>query len=225
MQVRVRFFGSLRERAGTPEMSMELPDGSKVGDLLRNIEDIVRGVNVMIAVNGKKVNEEHALSEGDVVAVFPPVSGGAYLSKEFDIIDALKKVKSSSRMIGAVVAFIGVVREKNEGYTVKRLSYEAYEDMAMRELGEIREEALKMSGVHEAVIIHRIGSFSPGEDTLLVVVGAEHRDQAFRAAEWIVDQVKRRVPIWKLEVTDQGSFWIEGERRRKSHLEIDTSHS
>jgi molybdopterin synthase catalytic subunit len=218
MQVRVRFFGSLKERAGNPEMSMELPDGSKVEDLLRNIGDLVKGVDIMIAVNGRKVDEKHILSDGDIVAIFPPVSGGAYLSKDFDITEALKKVKSSSKMVGAIVMFIGVVREKNEGYTVKELSYEAYEDMAREELEEIREEALKMNGVHEVVIAHRIGTFSPGEDTLLVVVGAEHRDQAFRAAEWAVEQVKKRVPIWKLEVTDQGSFWIEGEKRKRSLL-------
>ncbi|MGC9103846.1 MAG: molybdenum cofactor biosynthesis protein [Candidatus Methanodesulfokora sp.] len=222
MQVRVRLFGSLRERAGTQEMNIELPNGSKVGDLLKNIESIVKGVSIMIAVNSKKVDEEHALSDGDVVAIFPPVSGGAYLSKDFDLTEALKKVKSSSRMVGAIVVFIGVVRERNEGYKVRKLSYEAYEDMAREELERIREEVLGMEGVHEAVIIHRIGSFLPGEETLLVVVGAEHRDQAFRAAEWAVEQVKRRVPIWKLEITDQGSFWIEGEERRRSSLqEID----
>lgn len=219
MQVRVRFFGSLKERAGAQEMNMELPNGSKVGDLLRNIENIVKEVNIVVAVNSRKVDEEHVLSDGDVVAIFPPVSGGAYLSKDFDLTEALRKVKSSSKMIGAIVAFIGVVREKNEGYTVKKLSYEVYEGMARKELEEIREEVLKMNGVHEAVIIHRIGSFIPGEETLLVVVGAEHRDQAFRAAEWAVEQVKRRVPIWKLEITDQGSFWIEGERRVRSSSE------
>jgi len=217
MQVRVRFFGSLKERAGGPEISVELPDGSRVEDLLRNIEDLIRGVDIMIAVNGRRVDEKQILSDGDTVAIFPPVSGGAYLSKDFDINEALKKVKSS-RMVGAVVMFIGVVREKNEGYTVKELSYEVYEDMARKELEKIREEALKMSGVHEVVITHRIGTFSPGEETLLVAVGAEHRDQAFRAAEWVVEQVKKRVPIWKLEVTDQGSFWIEGERRKRSLL-------
>ncbi len=117
-----------------------------------------------------------------------------------------------NREAGAYVVFLGKVREKSRGRRVERLVYEAYEEMAIREMEAIRREALEKFEILDMLIWHRLGELPVGEDTILVIAVSPHREEAFRACMWAVDEVKHRVPVWKREVTDKGTFWIEGER-------------
>jgi len=130
--------------------------------------------------------------------------------EDFDINEAIELV--SSPKSGGIVVFLGKVREESHGRRVKKLIYEAYEEMAIEEMKRIRGEALKKFPILDMVIWHRHGELEVGENTILIVAAGKHRKEAFEACIWAVDEVKKRVPIWKKEVTDEGEFWIEGEK-------------
>ncbi|WP_456453309.1 molybdenum cofactor biosynthesis protein MoaE [Thermococcus sp.] len=128
----------------------------------------------------------------------------------FDISEAVRLV--SSPRAGGIVIFLGKVRNESHGRKVLKLIYDAYEDMAVAEMERIREEGLRKFPIEDMLIWHRYGELDVGEDTILVIASGEHRKEAFEACIWAVDEVKRRVPVWKKEVTDEGTFWIEGGR-------------
>ena len=114
---------------------------------------------------------------------------------------------------GGYAAFEGWVRDHNEGRRVRRLEYEAFEPLAIREGERIIAEAVARFGVEHAACVHRIGSLEIGEKAVWVGVTARHRDEAFRACRYIIDEVKHRVPIWKKEHYDNGdSGWVNCER-------------
>jgi molybdopterin synthase catalytic subunit len=116
---------------------------------------------------------------------------------------------------GAYVVFLGQVRNKNMGREVLKLIYEAYPEMAEAEMERIREKAFERFPIIDMVIWHRYGELEVGEDTILIVASAKHRREAFKACEWALEEVKHRVPVWKREVTPEGTFWIEGDRAVK----------
>ncbi|MDK2869759.1 MAG: molybdopterin synthase catalytic subunit [Pyrococcus sp.] len=130
--------------------------------------------------------------------------------EDFNLDEAVSLVSNPS--VGAIVTFLGKVRNENAGREVLKLIYEAYEEMAEKEMGKIRREALEKFPIFDAVIWHRVGELDISENTILVVVSAKHRKEAFEACSWIVDEVKKRVPVWKREITTKGEFWIEGDK-------------
>ncbi len=136
------------------------------------------------------------------------------MKESFNIEKAIRLV--SSPKTGGIVIFLGRVRNESHGRNVRMLIYEAYEEMAVAEMERIRKEALEKFPIEDMVIWHRYGELGIGEDTILVVASGKHRKEAFEACKWAVDEVKRRVPVWKKEVTDEGTFWIEGERHIKA---------
>ncbi len=109
---------------------------------------------------------------------------------------------------GAVVTFLGTTRIYSEGKRVVKLEYEAYEDMALRKLEEIRQEMRAEFGVEDVAIAHRIGPVDIGQISLVVAVASPHRKEAFFACHKVVDRVKEIVPIWKKEVFEDGSRWV-----------------
>jgi len=220
VRVSVKLFASFREAAGQSQLELELGEGSKVEDLVRKLDGLVPGISkrlregrAIVAVNGRFARPGDPLREGDSVAVFPPVSGGGPkvgLFRELPSLEELfSEVSPRAGEAGAVVIFVGVVRGSSAGERVLRLEYEAYEEMALREMEAIREEALKRAGVKEVVIYHTVGAREPGERVMLVAVASEHRQEAFETLAGIVDSVKRRVTIWKKEVTEEGGRWVE----------------
>ncbi|GBD12191.1 Molybdopterin synthase catalytic subunit [bacterium HR24] len=112
---------------------------------------------------------------------------------------------------GAVVVFLGVVRDHNLGRRVLYLEYDAYPEMARRVMRELAEEAMGRWPIVDVAVLHRIGHLEVGETSLLVAVSSPHRAEAFDAAHWLVDRLKERAPIWKKEVFEGGEEWIEGE--------------
>ncbi len=130
--------------------------------------------------------------------------------ERFDLMEALELI--AVPQAGGYVFFLGRVRSEGHGRKVLKLVYEAYPEMAELEMTRIRKEALKRFSILDMVIWHRYGELPVGEDTILIVASARHRRDAFAACEWAIDEVKRRVPVWKREFTDEGVFWIEGER-------------
>ena len=129
--------------------------------------------------------------------------------ENFSVDDVIAGLKS--RSTGGIVAFLGVVRGESKGKSVEHIEIEVYEELAQRQLDAIREEAIDQFGVEEVAVVHRYGSLKASENILLVVVASPHRAEAFEACRYVIDEIKRRVPIWKKEVTPEGEWWVESE--------------
>ncbi len=112
--------------------------------------------------------------------------------------------------MGCAVMFLGVVRDVSDGERVRGLEFEVEEDIAVAELRRIREEAIERFGVTDVSIVHRQGALSVGEDIVLIVVGAAHRDEAFRGCRYVIEELKRRALIWKKEFRESGEVWVSG---------------
>jgi molybdopterin converting factor subunit 1 len=205
MEVRIRLFASLRERAGTPEIVLELPDGALVGDALERLSTVTDGVPAVMAVNHEYASTEAPLHEGDEVALIPPVSGGsigalhARVTDEPLVVQELVERVSDPRA-GAVVSFLGVTRE------VPELEYEAYADMAQKEIAEVVARAIERHGLCAAAAEHRVGTVPLSEPSVAVAASAPHREEAFAGAREIIDEIKARAPIWKKEEGE----WVRG---------------
>jgi molybdopterin synthase catalytic subunit len=217
MQVRVRLFAMLRERAGTSELELELPEGARVRDALAAapVASLADGLPLVMAVNREYADEDAPLSAGDELALIPPVSGGAAppraephvaLREEALSLDALIARVRDPRA-GAVVTFSGVTRE------VPSLEYEAYAEMALEQMTAVVAEAIERHGLCAAAAEHRVGTVPLSEPSVLVAVSAPHRGEAFAGAREIIDRLKALAPIWKREVEEDGSTtWVPGTR-------------
>ena len=131
--------------------------------------------------------------------------------EDVDIDAVLEAVKSAKS--GCVVSFLGTVRDVSEGRSVQRMSIEVYEDMAVKQLSIIRDEALERFGAHEVAVVHRYGDLEVGDNIVYIAVSAGHREEAFKACRYVIDELKERVPLWKKEYTADGEVWVEGDRR------------
>jgi molybdopterin converting factor subunit 1 len=210
MEVTVRLFAMLRERAGSPELTLELPDGARVGDALAELHGLADDLPLVMAVNREYADEERVLDPGDELALIPPVSGGearaapwVRVSSEPLLLDALAERVRDPRA-GAVVTFQGVTRE------VERLEYEAYAEMAEERLATIAAEAVERHGLCAAAVEHRVGEVPLSEPSVIVAASAAHRGEAFAGAREIIDRVKAEAPIWKKEIEGQEERWVEG---------------
>ena len=204
MQVTVRLFATYREVAGSKELKVQLAAGATVRSLLDAIyakHPRLKGFEetMLLAVNHEFVDAASTLREGDEVALMPPVSGGAapvieIQRKAIDVGAVVDSVRRDDA--GAVVLFLGTVRA-DPG--VEALDYEVYRPMALKRMGEISEAAKKKFGALEVSIVHRLGRIRLGGDSVAIAVSAPHRAEAFAAAAWAMDEMKKVVPIWKAE--------------------------
>jgi molybdopterin synthase catalytic subunit len=120
------------------------------------------------------------------------------------------------RSVGALVRFVGLVRELNENRRVLSLEYEAFDDLALREGDRVLSEAMKAFPIFDAACTHRVGHLALGDEAIVVEVVSAHRKEAFAACSWIVDEIKSRVPIWKKEFyVDGESVWLEPKPEAK----------
>lgn len=227
VQITVRLFASIAELFGTRELQLEVAEGTTAGDVLRElirrepkIEPLASAVR--LAVNHSYVSKEMQLKEGDEIALIPPVSGGAHgplgepdpvMGKRFEVVaHPLSPEKVAAKVtnphIGAVALFVGVVREFTHGRRTVRLEYEAYIKMAEELLAQIGVEAATRWPGAELAISHRVGVLEIGEASVVIAAAAPHRDDAFAAARFAIEEIKRAVPIWKKEVWDDGSEWV-----------------
>jgi MoaE-MoaD fusion protein len=211
MEVTVRLFAMLRERAGTPEVTLELPEGARVGDALESLEDLATGIPLVMAVNREYADAERVLDPGDELALIPPVSGGAVGTTWARVSAGRLSLDSLSERVrdpraGAVVTFSGVTRE------VEQLEYEAYAEMAEDRMGAIAAEAVECHGLCAAAVEHRVGDVPLSEPSGIVAVSAPHRGEAFAGAREIIDRVKAEAPIWKREIEGGEERWVEGTK-------------
>jgi molybdopterin synthase catalytic subunit len=216
MEVTVRLFAMLRERAGAPQLTLVLPDGARVSDALRSeaLAGLAEGIPLVMAVNREYADGEQVLDPGDELALIPPVSGGSTaaapwvrVSAEPLSLDALATRVRDPRA-GAVVTFAGVTRE------VDRLEYEAYAEMAEERMRAIVGEAIDAHGLCAAAAEHRVGDVPLSEPSVIVAVSAPHRGEAFAGAREIIDRVKAEAPIWKKEIEGDEGRWATGTTPR-----------
>ncbi len=130
-------------------------------------------------------------------------------SGDFSIEEEIKKVKSKSKRIGGIVTFLGTARDFSRGKEIRKLVFEHYPGMTQKKLEELRENALNRFDIIEVSIIHRRGEIDIGENIVLIIAAAEHRADAFKACIWLIDELKKVVPIWKKEITEDGDVWVE----------------
>ena len=216
MDVVVKLFGSLREAIGEKELAMELDEGSTLGELrsllaARHAVFDELGERLAASVNLEVCDLETVLAQGDEVAFLPPVSGGAgwctISDRELAVAEVAARVTGSDA--GGIVTFVGAVRDRARGRDIEYLEYEAYPEMAEREMQRISEECAKRWPGTRVAIAHRTGHLEIGDIAVIIVAAAPHRGEAFDACEYAIDTLKQTVPIWKKEVATDGQYWVD----------------
>jgi molybdopterin synthase catalytic subunit len=129
--------------------------------------------------------------------------------EDFDTGGEIHRLTWNDHRAGGVVTFIGVARGQSRGEEIVRLEFECYPEMAEKELNRLEEEARAKFDILDCLIVHRIGEIPAGENIVLIIVTSAHRALAFDACEWLIDELKMRVPIWKKEYALSGARWVE----------------
>ena len=231
MLVTIKLFGVTKALADNQgELCLALNGSHQVKDLVSEIHhahpklgELLQSKKVLVSVNQEIAHEELNLHDGDEVALLPPFAGGAHMEtqtaedsmlvrvqrEDFSVDEEINRIRSRSKRIGGISVFLGTARDFSKGRDVSGITFEYYEGMAQKKLREIRERALKDFDVIEVLILHRYGAIDIGENIVLIVVGAEHRAEAFQACQWTITELKHITPIWKLEQTPSGDVWVE----------------
>ncbi len=229
MRIGVLFFGILKDIVGRSAETVELPEGARVRAVLAFYVRKAPRLEAMLPSLAISVNQEYSaadrmLRDGDEVALLPPVSGGSatggglpdemlgeihIIRERIDAEAVVARLKHPAD--GAAVVFDGVVRNHTRGRRTLYLEYEAYESMALKQLRSLATEARARFAVRGVSIVHRMGRLEIGETSVLIAVAAAHRAAAFEACRWIIDTLKKTVPIWKREYFEDGAVWADGE--------------
>ena len=219
MRIRLLSFGPWRTLLPEGGEWRDLSDSASVADLLDGLRaegrfkaEALR--SAAVAVNQEYAHPTQVLADGDEVALLPPVSGGAEdhvaIVREAIATEAiLAAIKAGGD--GAVCVFDGIVRNNTRGRETLHLEYEAYEEMALKQMYGLRDNAVSRFGVRDVAIVHRLGRLIVGETSVLIAVASAHRGAAFDACRWVIDTLKKTVPIWKHEQFVDGAVWSDGE--------------
>jgi molybdopterin synthase catalytic subunit len=208
VHVAVKLFAGLRERAGTRARRLELPEGSRVGDLWPRLDLGDEPPGLLYAVNRAYAERDAPLHEGDEVALIPPVSGGTFRLSDSPLSVEGAVAEVASPEAGAIATFVGTTRARSRGREVVRLEYEAYEGMAEAEMERIAQELGTRYALTGVAIHHRVGVVGIGETSVVIAVSAPHRADALAACRDAIDTLKLQVPLWKKEVYVGGEEWI-----------------
>jgi len=229
MRVRVLFFGVLKDLAGKASETIELSDGMSVRAMVAHCSSAKPELqkhfqSLAVAVNQQYASPDTTLNDGDEVALLPPVSGGAptaggvsagfrarveIVRAKIDTAKILHEMKRGED--GAAIVFEGTVRNNTRGRKTLFLDYEAYEEMALQQMESLAGQVLQQFQVRDVAIIHRLGRLEIGETSVLIAVASAHRAAAFDACRWLIDTLKKTVPIWKKEHFEDGAVWADGE--------------
>jgi molybdopterin synthase catalytic subunit/molybdopterin converting factor small subunit len=237
MEIRVLFFGLLKDVCGRAEDHFHAPAGADAGFVFDHYKALYpklgdMAASIVIARNQEFTTRSQALADGDEIALLPPVSGGATgdpgnsASSIHEIGDpqghyfALTRRPIDVRALetrllqgldGASVTFQGVVRNNTRGRQTLRLDYECYEGMAISKMAEIGRLIAGEFAISRIAMVHRLGTMEIGEASVVVIATAPHRRPAFDAALEGINRLKRLVPVWKKEYFADGEVWVEGE--------------
>jgi len=222
LTVKVLFFAYLRDVTKTPSVQLNLPIGATVGDAwlalnARWPELEHQLVKIPIVLDGKVVDLDAPLGDGAELAWLPPVGGGsdgpgvvrAELTHEpLDLARLVSEVSAAS--CGGIAAFVGVVRDHDEGRRVVALEYDAYDRLAQEQVMAVASEASAKWPDARIAVQHRAGRLVVGEASVAIAVACPHREEAFACCRHVIDRVKEAVPIWKREEGEGGARWLEG---------------
>jgi MoaE-MoaD fusion protein len=228
MHVRVLFFGMLRELVGRPADEADFPPGANLHAVFESYAQRYPRLrelagSIVMARNQEFAEVSTALAEGDEVAFLPPVSGGTGAAAQVATgrnYFALTRCAIDSRALatrlltgaeGAVITFEGTVRNHTGGRATLCLDYECYEAMALKMMAQIGNDLAAGREIERIAMVHRLGRMLIGDTSVAIVVTAAHRRPAFEAALEAINQLKKRVPIWKKEHFVDGEVWVEGE--------------
>jgi molybdopterin synthase catalytic subunit len=227
MRVNVLLFGVLKEMLASGSEPVDLPTGATVAAVLEHYraqlpQQIDLWPSLAVAVNQHYAERSRPLQDGDEVALLPPVSGGTSGASGVEhppVVALVTEPIDSARLAaslkqgedGAVIVFDGIVRNNTKGRRTEYLLYEAYEDMALSQMQALAAEAVSKYGVRQVALVHRLGRLYVGETSVLIVVCSAHRAQAYEASRWLIDTLKKTVPIWKKEHFVDGAVWADGE--------------
>jgi molybdopterin converting factor subunit 1 len=230
VHIRVLFFGVLRDIVGLREDSIEVPEGGRLDAVFEHyaarfprIREMSK--SLVLALNQRFSEPGAPLSEGDEVAILPPVSGGSgtftheiadpaghFFALTRDPINAgglrYRLLRGED---GAAVLFEGVGRNNTKGRATRYLEYECYEAMAVKMMAQIGCEIARSLPISRIGMIHRLGRIEIGEASVMVAVTAPHRKPAFEAALEGINRLKKLVPVWKKEYFADGEVWVDGE--------------
>jgi molybdopterin synthase catalytic subunit len=223
IRIRLLAFGSLKTVVSAGGDWRELSCGESVAGLLASLSregliDAAALNSAAIAVNQHYTARDHTLHDGDEVAILPPVSGGdlfnptphiALVREPIDAAAIERSIKSGAD--GALCVFDGIVRDNTRGRRTLHLDYEAYEEMALQQMHLLRAEAIEHFAIRDVAIVHRLGRLVVGETSVFIAVASAHRGAAFDACRWVIDTLKKTVPIWKKEQFVDGAAWADGE--------------
>jgi molybdopterin synthase catalytic subunit/molybdopterin converting factor small subunit len=220
MNIRLLAFASAGDALGTTEMDIEMPEGSCIADLRARLDADHPKLQPLwprlaVAVNGRVVTPDEPLTPGAEVALLPPVSGGS--GKRADLTDnpidtdaVVATVAGPGR--GAVLIFLGTVRDSHAGRRVEKLTYSAYRTMALEGLERIVADLEASSPGLCAAIVHRLGEVPVGEASVVIAVASPHRAAAYEANRTALERLKIEIPIWKREHYTEGpAVWREEE--------------
>lgn len=227
-QVKVLFFATLKDLAGTSQTVLNLPDQAKVVDLKEHLQQEFPGLissldSMLISINREFAFDEDTIPDNAEIAVFPPVSGGSaqdfpsifsITEGEIDLNDLIARITLPTT--GATCCFTGMVRAettRDHPHKTSYLEYEAYGQMAEEKMRQIADEIRsRWSTIEGIALVQRIGRLKAGTPTVIVACSAAHRDTGvFEAARYGIDRLKEIVPIWKKEISPLGEMWVEGK--------------
>lgn len=223
MRINILFLGPAKDLARCETASLDVAEGTTVAELRQLISERFERLgpaldSARFAVNETFATDGQLLQAGDEIAVIPPVSGGA--SEDAILVDLVTDEIPIARVhdfvtgdpaLGGIVTFQGATRRDldPERGAVVRLDYEAYQGMARQQLERLAAEAKRRWSVGRVAVIHRIGGVRPGQLSVVIAVACAHRKEAFEACRWLIDTLKKDVPIWKKDVFEDGtSRWV-----------------
>lgn len=220
MRIRVLFFGVLRDVTGLREDSIDVPDGGHAATVFEYYASRFprlgeMSASIVLAVNQRFCAPSVALSDGDEVALLPPVSGGsadhyfALTRGPIDSAEIVRRIQTGED--GAIATFEGVTRNNTKGRATRYLDYECYEPMAVKIMAEIGAEIVRAHEISRIAMVHRLGRVEIGETSVVVIATAPHRKPACEAALDGINKLKRLVPVWKKEYFADGEVWVDGE--------------
>ena len=224
MRVRVLFFGMLKELMGRSSDELSLPSGATLADLMEHYQAAVPRLteysrSIALSINQHYAAPAETLSDGDEVALLPPVSGGNPDAVAEPLVRIVRERIDPHQIVpplekpedGAIVMFDGIVRNHSRGRRTLYLDYDAYEEMALLQMRSLAAEAMSRYAIRNVAMVHRLGRIETGESSVFIAVVSAHRAAAFDACRWLIDTLKKTVPIWKKEYFEDGAVWADGE--------------
>lgn len=218
MQVKVLFFARLKREAGRSAVTLDIPEGTTVHALAREVEAryglSLRGC--MAAVNETYAQPEQTLSPLDEVAFLPPVAGGSDAAICCEVVTSSLSLAEAEAFLvlpayGAQAYFVGTVRSPNRGKRVVHIDYEAFAPMAEKVMVQAAKQVQAQYGESRILIRHRVGRLLPGEASILIGVASPHRRSALEACDFLIEHLKLHLPVWKHETDEDGEHWVDGQ--------------